>query len=242
MKLSLEVKGYLIELLGRYEKRILTITIRRKLGVDSIVNGTNLYIAEQLVESLPEGNETLLIKICLDNVFVADKPKVLNELKDLMERTMQCSLDENLNIIPIFDSSLEIQEKQTFIEKKLDEFGFRDTLSHYKGAVKVYNANKKGSVALLRPALASLVNNILKAKNERVLSNHKDNLVKLRNIGILKEIENYDNEVEYSYALYGILSNYGSHEDEVTEELANFLYTSATTFIWFLINRYESSL
>jgi hypothetical protein len=51
-----------------------------------------------------------------------------------------------------------------------------------------------------------------------------------------------DHELNYSYAIYGLLSHYGSHKELVTEELANFLFTSTSAFIWLLINRYETQL
>lgn len=52
--------------------------------------------------------------------------------------------------------------------------------------------------------------------------------------------EKKDNEFDYSYDIYSLLSHYGSHAELITDEVANFLFTSTIAFIWFLINRYEN--
>jgi hypothetical protein len=91
---------------------------------------------------------------------------------------------------------------------------------------------------VLRSTFEALIDEILESKRATLKTNQKDKLAQLKGIGILKEIEK-DNEFEYSYRIFGLLSHYGSHSDLITEEVANFLFTSTLAFIWFLINRSE---
>jgi len=190
-------------------------------------------------------NQDLLMKTVFD---IAKRTKlggkndteIYTELNPIMERTMQCRINKRVDIIPIFDPVLGITEKQTYIEKKLEEFGFVKTLANYKSAIKTYKIDYKGSVALLRSTFESLVDEILESKSEPLKGSRKDRLIKLTNLDILKKIEK-DNEVEHAYKIFSLLSQYGPHTDLVTEEVANFLFTSTLAFIWFLINRYENT-
>ena len=271
MELSLEVKGYLVDLIARESLGKLQIigmrvgiapeTIR-SLNPSEFMRGwtrallhTDMYESDLDRETSPSektalyiiekaGNQDILIETVLD---IAKKEKIggkedteiYHELNSLMERTMQCRMDEKWKIIPIFDENLQIIEKEAFIEKKLKELGFKKTLTNYKSALKTYPIDYKGSISLLRSTFESLVSEILESKGEIVTHNQKDNLIQLKKFGILKKIEN-DNEVEYSYKVFSLLSYYGSHTEPITEEEANFLFISTLAFIWFLINRYEN--
>lgn len=262
MELSLEVKGYLVDVIARESfGRIKIIGMRGGIKPEIIQSLKEPYVvfddsydpyegispnekaALHIVEHTD--NPNLLIETVLD---MAKREKIggkwYNEIYDalnsIMERTMQCRMGEEWNIIPIFDENLQIIEKEAFIEKKLKELGFKKTLTNYKSALKTYPIDYKGSISLLRSTFESLVSEILESKGEIVTHNQKDNLIQLKKFGILKKIEN-DNEVEYSYKIFGLLSHYGPHEELITEEVANFLFTSTLAFIWFLINRYEYS-
>ena len=259
MELSWEVKGYLADLIARENLGRIQI-IGMRVGIDpetvevsahpEVYHGgydaypgmnPNEKAALYLIEHT--GNPNLLIETILD---IAKRDgiggkwytKIFTELNSLMERTMQCRIGAEWNIIPIFDENLQISEKETFIEKKLEEFGFDKTLTNYKSALKTYPIDYKGSISLFRSTFESLVDDIITSKEEILKSKQKDKLAQLKKLGILKEIER-DNEFEYSYKVFGLLSHYGSHSDLITEEVANFLFTSTLTFIWFLINRYE---
>ena len=209
-----------------------------------------LYIIENA------DNQDLLIETVLDTAKrekIGGKgyTKIFTELNSLMERTMQCRMDKKeLNITPIFDKNLQISEKETFIEKKLEEFGFAKTLANYKDALKTYKTSYKGSISLLRSTFESLVEEIITSKGEILTSNQKGKLAQLEKLRIIKEIDTQqcqkcqykkkDSEFNYSYDIYSLLSHYGSHKELLTEELANFLFTSTLGFVWFLINRYEN--
>ena len=261
MELSWEVKGYLADLIARESLGKLQI-IGMRVGIDpetvevsahpEVYHGgydaypgmnPNEKAALHLIEHT--GNPNLLIETVLDMAKrekIGGKwfTKIYVELNSIMERTMQCRMDEELNIIPILDENLQTTEKETYIEKKLEEFGFDKTLANYKSALKTYKTDYKGSISLLRSTFESLVDEIIVSKGEPLKGTRKDRLVQLTNWEIFKKIEK-DNEVEHSYRIFGLLSHYGSHTELIAEEEANFLFTSTMAFIWFLINRYEYS-
>ena len=275
MELSLEVKGYLADLIAReslgrikfigmrvgIEPKIIQSFIgpRNPLPLGGPIGIVMQTISESYKLDLYEGmspnekaalyivektdNQDLVIETVLDiakreKIGGKEDTEIYHELNSLMERTMQCRMDEKWKIISIFDSSLQISEKQTFIEKKLAEFRFNTTLTNYNEAVKAYNTFPKGSISVLRSTFESLVDDIIESAGEPLNGDLRAKLGQLKKLGILKEIKK-DNEVEYSYKIFGLLSHYGAHKELITEEVANFLFTSTIAFLWFLINRYE---
>ena len=264
MELSWEVKGYLADLISRESfGRIIFIGMRVGIEPEKIQSLNEPYVVIDDIHDDPyegmnsnekaalhliehTGNPNLLIETVLD---MAKREKIggkwyneiYDELNSIMERTMQCRMGEEWNIIPIFDENLQIIEKEAFIEKKLKELGFKKTLTNYKSALKTYPIDYKGSISLFRSTFESLVDDIIESKGEPLKSKlQNEKLAQLKKWGILKEIEK-DNEFAYSYKLFGLLSHYGPHKELITEEVANFLFTSTIAFIWFLINRYEYS-
>jgi hypothetical protein len=272
MELSLEVKGYLADLIARESLGRIKI-IGMRVGIDHETVEVNAHpevysggydaypgmnpnekAALYLIEHT--GNPNLLIETILDIAKmdgIGGKwyTKIFTELNSLMERTMQCRMDKKeLNIIPIFDENLQTSEKETYIERKLKVHGFNKTLINYKDALNTYKTSYKGSISLLRSTFESLVDEIITSKGESLKSNQKDKLAQLEKMEIIKEIDTQqcqkcqykkkDSEFNYSYDIYSLLSHYGSHKELLTEDLANFLFTSTMAFLWFLINRYEN--
>jgi len=43
----------------------------------------------------------------------------------------------------------------------------------------------------------------------------------------------------FSYDLFGMLSHYASHQEIITEEIASLLFPSVSSFLRFLLERYE---
>jgi len=273
MELSWEVKEYLAGVIARESSGGIQI-IGMRLGIDPKVIRrclsnlqpmtaismalqalsdpyTGMSPQEKAAQYIVENtdNQDILIKTVFDAIKSRDD-EIYTELNSIMERTMQCRMDEELNVIPILEPDLKIHEKETFIERKLKDFGFNKTLKNYKDAIKTYNTSYKGSISLLRSTFESLVDEIIESKGEQLKSNQKDKLLQLEKLGILKAIDNQecpkchhkkkDSEFNYSYDIYSLLSHYGSHKELLTEELANFLFTSTLGFVWFLINRYEN--
>ncbi len=269
MELSWEVKGYLADLIAKERlSKIKIIGMRvgidpewfAKLSTDEETGEfspieANKYCeicAMYIVKNIRD--EDLLIETVLDMAKKGLGGKWFNiiypELNSIMERTMQCRIGAEWNITPIFDENIQTSEKQTFIEKKLEEFEFTNTLENYKDALNTYKTSYKGSISLLRSTFESLVDEIIKSEGETLKSTQKDKLAQLEKIGIIKEIDTQhcqkcqyrkkDSEFNYSYDVYSLLSHYGSHKELLTEDLANFLFTSTMAFLWFLINRYEN--
>lgn len=283
MELSLEVKGYLLDLIARESLGKLQIIGMRvgiapetiqSLNPSEFMRGwtrglLHTYMFESDVdrETSPNemtalyiienaDNQDILIETVLDiakreKIGGKGYTKIFAELNSLMERTMQCRMDEKWDIIPIFDPILQISEKRVYTERKLEEFGFNKTLTNYKSALKTYQIDYKGSISLFRSTFESLVDEIIISKGETLKSNvFRDKLIQLEKLGIIKEIDNQDclkclyrkkdSEFNYSYAIYSLLSHYGPHPTLITKEVANFLFTSTLVFVWFLINRYEN--
>jgi len=277
----LEVKGYLADLiakesLGRIEIIGMRLGIDPKiirhlrgppnyppisalaLGLQAALDpneGVNrdkaaIYILEN------SDNQDLLMETVFDiakrtKLGGKDDTEIYTELNPIIERTMQCRINKKGDIIPIFDPILGITDKLTYIEKKLEEFGFTKTLTHYNSALKTYKVHYKSSISLLRSTFESLVDEILASIGEPLGSNQKEKIAQLEKLEIIKEIDTQecqkchhkkrDSEFNYSYDMWSLLSHYGPHLGSVAEEEANFLFTSTLAFIWFLINRYENT-
>lgn len=262
MELSWEVKGYLADLIARESfGRIIFIGMRVGIEPETIQSLNEPYVVIEDIHDDPYEGMNSNEKAALHIVEYTDNPnhlietvldmakrekiggkwynEIYVELNSLMERTMQCRIGAEGNIIRIFDENLQTSEKETFIEKKLEEFEFAKTLANYKSAIKIYKTDYKGAISLLRSTFESLVDEIIESNGEPLKGNRKAKIVQLTNWEILKKIER-DNEVEHSYRIFGLLSHYGSHTEPITEEEANFLFISTLAFIWFLIKRYEN--
>ena len=255
MELSMEIKGYIQDAVPNkiYAWGKIT-TFGRRVGVDT----TNLQekfdnkrkACGYIIESLPSNNGETVLEVLFDmskrGMGDGDySNEILEEINPILERTMNCRMDENGNILPLFPW---LQDEPNLILTELKKLGFSQAYQNYKEALDTYNDSPKGSLALLRASFEGILNEILTANGINITSNVKDNLAKLIDIGLLEDLSNnnecskchykkLDHEFNHSYNLYGLLSYYGSHPKLVTEELANFLFTSTSAFIWLLINR-----
>jgi hypothetical protein len=222
MRLSLEVKGYLADVIAREMYFLGPIKIiGMKLGlnpqkieslsyVDPFGIPHNENSAMYIVENAKDSG--LLIRAVLGAVERLHFDKIYAELNSIMERTMQCRMDTELNVIPILEPNLKILEKETFIGRKLKNLGFNTTLTNYEDAIKTYKTSYKGSISLLRSTFESLVDEIILSTGELLKSNQKDKLSQLENFGIIEEIGNQqcnqcqykkrDSEFNYSYDIY----------------------------------------
>jgi len=245
MELSWEVKEYLAGVIARESSGGIQI-IGMRLGIDPKVIRrclsnlqpmtaismamqalsdpyTGMSPQEKAAQYIVENtdNQDILIKTVFDAIKSRDD-EIYTELNSIMERTMQCRMDEKWDIIHIFDPILQISEKRVYTERKLEEFGFNTTLTNYKSALKTYQIDYKGSISLFRSTFESLVDEIIISKGETLKSNmFKDKLIKLQKLGIIKEIDTQqcqrcqykkkDSEFNYSYDIYSLLSHYGSH-------------------------------
>jgi len=250
MELSLEVKAELSILVKKYFSHNDLNILFWQCGLEFGDRGFNTKQDRfrDLLKRLPEDGGGKLIK----RVYKAiSKDDDKDELKNIIEISTLHTIDGDGNLIPITEPTKEFVEKRTYIEEKLGDFGFNETLANYKDALKTYKTTYKGSISLLRSTFESLVDEIIESKEEPLKSNQKDKLAQLEQLGIIKEIDTQecpkchhkkkDNEFNHSYDIYSLLSHYGSHAELITDEVANFLFTSTIAFIWFLINRYENT-
>lgn len=252
----MEVKGVIAEFIAQLSHPKISL-FAMKIGVDPTgISGNEIPKLRKTVFilSMSNADAEIIIKAAVDSIKKdawnkSELKGLIEQLNFVLERTMNCQVDENGELIPIFELGLGLNEKQSYLERKLNEFGFITALSHYKGAIDSYRASPKGSISLLRASYESMVEEILVKESIPLASNFKDNLKNLTNLSLLKELDieecaschyrKRDSEFNFGYNIYSLLSNYGSHTDLVTDHVANWLYTCTSSFLWFLINRYE---
>jgi len=232
MELSLEVKGYLSDKIAQIFSwhKISTLALRAGVNPSPIINKTGNFgkrdAALYIISNLPEDREEQLIKVVLEmsqrGTFDSNyQEETFNELNPIVQNTMGYRLEIDGNLIPIFDKSFKLEEQQNFIITKLTDFGFNDTKQHYQEI----------------------------SKGITPTGNMKDNLQSLETLNILEQIDptscqkcgykKRDNEFNFSYDLFGMLSHYASHQEIITEEIASLLFPSVSSFLRFLLERYE---
>jgi len=260
MELTTEVKGIIARCVADFLSHPKIALFAMSIGVDpqeTLTIQDKILKAVLILDRVPAENAEIVIK----TIFEMSKKGTYNhdfsgEIRDkinfVLERTMNCIMNENGELIPIFDPVLGINEKQTYLERKLHELGFNKSFSHYQGAMRSYRLSPKGSLSLLRASYETLVEEILTKREITLPSSFKDQLKELKRLGVLIELDNddcdrchhrkMDSEYNFAYDFYSILSHYGSHTDIVTEPVANWLYTSTSAFIWFILKRYEELL
>ena len=261
MELSQEVKGYLSDKIAQLFSWPKISTLASRAGVDPtpIINKTGNFVkrdaALYITMNLPEDREEQLIKVVLEmsqrGTYDENyQEETFNELNPIVQNTMGYRLEIDGNLIPIFDKSFKLEEQQNFIITKLTDLTFNDTKEHYQDSLRSFSVSPKGSMGVLRSCYETLVNNILISKGITPTANMKDNLQLLETLNILEQIDpiscercghkKRDNEFNFSYDLYGILSHYASHQEIITDEIASLLFPSVSSFIRFLLERYEN--
>jgi len=259
MELSHEVKGYLSDKSAQIFSWSKISVLSSRAGVDSApiderAVGDKRSSIQYICANLPKDREEQLIKVVLEmsKKGAGDsncQDDIFEGLKPIVQDTMGYGLDINGNLIPIFDKSFNLEEQQNFIITKLDDFGFNIAKQHYQDALKTFGASPKGAMGVLRSSYETLVSEILDSEEITHKSNMKDNLLKLESINVIKEIDSTscqkcghrkrDNEFNFSYDLYGLLSHYASHQEIITDEIASMLFPSVSSFLRFLLQRYE---
>lgn len=175
--------------------------------------------------------------------------EALDEINPILEQTMKVKIDINGEVHPLFDDLYGIETK---IPIKLKNNGFTQLASDYKKAYDGYLTNPRGSVGSVRSVMEGLVVAILTQKGLNPTQILKDNLTKLENNSVINEIDNTDcprchykkrdSEFNTAYDTYSLLSHYGSHPGELTDEVSEYLFIIGSAFINFIIKRYEKSL
>lgn len=262
MELSLQVKGQIqrcISVMFSWDKLYefgTSIGVDTKLirgkhekGPDFDPNWSKKKVAAYIIENSDDEGEFILktlISMSKKGTWDNDySQKVVKELNPVLERTMKIRVDTDGNIEPLFD---ELKDIPSRIPKKLRDMGFDNESADYEKAYKGYQNNDKGSISTIRTVIEGVSKSIVQSKGITVYD-QMATFIQLEKLGILKEIDKKqcskcgfrkkDLELLNAYNIYSLLSHYGNHTGELTNELAEYLFISASSFIWFLIKRYE---
>jgi hypothetical protein len=193
---------------------------------------------------------TTLLQMSKRGSYDEDFSKEVREgLSSILEKTMNYSIDEYGRVVRKFPL---LEEKGDIIASKLGEFRFSDSLKAYNDAFDVYGSSPKASLGLLRVAIENIIHDILKSLGSSTTNNQKENFKRLKELELIRELDSQecanchhrkrDHEFNHAYTLYGLLSHYGSHKKQVTDDIADFLFTSTATLIWLLVIRYEKRI
>ncbi len=148
--------------------------------------------------------------------------KVIEEMNEILKRTMSIQINDKGKIVPLFD---ELKDIPSRIPQKLRDIGFENEADDYEKAYRSYEQNDKGSIATIRTVLEGVSESILSSKGINV-TNQMDRFIKLQSIGVLRDIDTKqckicgfrkkDLELIDAYNIYSLLSHYGNHTGELT--------------------------
>ena len=232
------------ELLENTYTRTEIENLANKFGV--IAFGRNkLQLAKDFLSRLSERRENELIERAVSDAMKRSEwneslIENLEEFARILESTMFYRLDERGKIVPIVEPSIkpDLGKEKGFLERQMEKFGFDLALSHFEQALNTYKVSYPGSIALFRNSMQALIEKMIKQRGERLLPVSTDNIGRLVRIGVLKKLERKE-EVRTVESLFRMLSHYGPHPEEVTEEVANLLYVWTITTLSFLLKRYQ---
>ena len=192
MELSLEAKGVLAQYIAKAFSHDGISIFAMKVGVNPEEKGVSYTKRERaiyIVNALSSDRLDIAVKAILnERKGYLDYDDMFNEMSLIFERTMSQKIDTEGKVIPLFDPILKIEEKQSYIEKKLVELGFTNSLNPYQEALKIYRTSAKGSIGLLRVTIDDLTKEILNKKGISPYQNFKDRLTQLEDLELLIEI------------------------------------------------------
>lgn len=253
MDLSVEVEGYIQDKAAKILAWDKIIVFGKRIGIDTKDlqerEKTKRNALQYIFSNAPKDNTELVIATFIsmskfgtyDNDFSA---QVISEINPILEKTMSVKTDITGRLIPVFPL---LKQKPEMIVARLTSLGFPKSSSFYDQASKAYNISPKGAVSLLRSTFESLIDEVLTSKGVTTSSSYKEKLTQITNLGVLRTLSTTDctrchhrredNEFNLSYDLFGIISYYGSHIGEVDDVVGNFLFSTASSYIWFLLDR-----
>ncbi len=253
MKLPMTVEGYIEDSAAKIFSWDKLQTFAKRIGVDTtaidIHKQTKRSFANFILTNAPKDNAELVISsfVIMSKAGTYDgdfSAKIIEELNPILKSSMNCKVDETGKLSPLF---AHLKQEPSLIAMKLTQLGFTQASTFYEQASDAFNVSPKGSVSLLRSTIDSLTEEIITAKGLKPLPTFKDRLTQITQIGLLKIIDitecknchhrKNDNEFNLSYDLYGILSHYGSHTGLVDDQVASFLFTTTSAFVWLLLER-----
>lgn len=136
----------------------------------------------------------------------------------------------------------DIDKKYEYIILNLRDYGLEGLADTFKDAIKNYSTDTRSSLNDLRTVFENLVEHILLVNSE-TSGNYRQNVEKLRKIGVLKipKFKYPDTENEFSYSLYQMLSNWGTHHSRTPLMEHDYLFSSSILYLDFLIKRINIS-
>lgn len=136
----------------------------------------------------------------------------------------------------------DIDKKYEFIILNLRDYNLERLSNTFKDAVKNYSTDTRSSLNDLRTVFENLVKHMLTV-NGLSIGNNKQNMEKLRDLGILK-IPNpgyMHTENDFSYSIYQMLSNWGTHHSRTPLMEYDYVFSSTILYLDFLIKRINQS-
>lgn len=239
--LPLAVRAYLVDLLQVYSRRELENLVN-KFGIEC--KGISKFeIAKNFLSKLPEGRESELIEKVISKVGRRGEfRELIRDFERALSSELLWEIDARGKVSPLVEPLIkpDVDKEKGSIERKMEEFNFQLAKKEFKDALNIYKISYQGSFALFRNSLQELVEEIIRRGRMEPPKKFEDATAMLTEIGVLKKLEKKE-ESNAVYALFKMLSHYGSHPQEVTDEVAIFMYLWIISLLSFLLKRYEIS-
>ncbi len=136
----------------------------------------------------------------------------------------------------------DIEQKYEAIIRNLKDYGRDDLAINFSDAIKNYSQGSPLSLPGIRSVIENLHKHILD-KNGKIPSNAREDIKKLRDIGVLKTMDPKRPEIEtdFAYNLYQMLSNWSVHGARTPSLEHEYLFQISILYLDFLIKRIKQS-
>jgi len=251
------VIGYLAEVISfLYTKSQLEVLC---LQFDVQPQGANkLEMALNLCYKCPEDREIELIERVIKDYrdFSLDDARIeairyyegfdpevrFRGLLRALETEMLYQVNEDGKLSPIVEQEVKerLLEERAFVKEKLENLGLYEEARLYSQAISQIHLNPIGALTSFRVILEHLIESFLLESGRHSTGTMRDKIMKLKEIAILHETKKANLEPDVVYDLYSMLSEYGAHAKNLSQELTTYLYQWSIVTLAFLLRRYES--
>jgi len=251
------VLGYLAEVISfLYTRSQLEVLC---LQFDVEPQGVNkLEMALNLCYKCPEDREIELIERVIKDYqeFSMDDARIVairyyegfdpevrfQGLLRALETEMLYQVNENGKLSPIVEQEVKhkLLEERAFVREKLKSLGLYEEARLYSQVIFQIHLNPIGALTSFRVILERLIDSFLIESGRHPTGTVRDKVMKLKEIGILRETKKTNLELDIIYNLYSMLSEYGAHAKNLSQELITYLYQWSIVTLAFLLRRYES--
>lgn len=167
--------------------------------------------------------------------------RLLKKLKDSLVKIGYDSEDGKL----IRKSKLidNIDDKYQYIILNLNDFNRTDLANKFRDSIKNYSTDIPSSLNDMRTVIENLVKHVLALNHIPITRSTKENMKKLKDIGVLKEPNTRykDTENDFSYNLFQMLSNWGTHHARTPIIEHEYVFQTSILYLEFLIKRINES-